>query len=152
MNKYMMATKAYHKLGDISSDTPDLCIVDDCDDNNYIGNWVYGYGFIDVKFPKETTRELTPEEVEEYHGSLYYIGGSLMGAINLKNEDFNSRVCLRKDGTDKVYHGKLVAPVRIGGQIAMFRDDGQTFTTSKIQSIDGNRVTTKNSVYILEYL
>lgn len=62
----MMATKAIHKLGDISRDAPDYCVVreDAADPDNYIGDWVTGYGFIDVKFPKATTRECTPAETK----------------------------------------------------------------------------------------
>jgi len=80
MKKYMMATKAIHKLGDISSDKPDLCVISSEDDENYIGCWVTGPGFIEVgfievgffeiKFPKATTRELTPKEAE-YYNSQY---------------------------------------------------------------------------------
>jgi hypothetical protein len=70
MKKYMMATKAIHKLGDISSDEPDLCYIHREDDENYIGNWVTGFGLINVKFPKATTRELTPKEIE-YFNSQY---------------------------------------------------------------------------------
>lgn len=65
---YMMATRAIHSHGDISRDEPDLCVVYDEDKEHYIGNWVTGFGFIDVKFPKETTRELTETEKEHYHG------------------------------------------------------------------------------------
>ena len=67
-SKYMMATKAIHMLGDISSNVPDLCIVDEETETDFIGNWVTGLGFINVKFPKETTRELTKEEIERYNG------------------------------------------------------------------------------------
>lgn len=67
MKKYMMATKAIHKLGDISSSEPDLCIIYREDDENWIGNWVTGLGFINVKFPKISTRELTREEIEKYN-------------------------------------------------------------------------------------
>lgn len=67
MKKYMMATKAIHKLGDISSDEPDLCLIHSEDNENWIGNWVTGFGFINVKFPKISTRELTCEEIEKYN-------------------------------------------------------------------------------------
>ena len=67
INKYMMATTAIHKLGDISRDEGDLCHVTKEKENDYIGMWVTGFGFFGVKFPKETTRELTPEEVEKYN-------------------------------------------------------------------------------------
>lgn len=65
--KYMMATTAIHKLGDISRDNPDLCRVNKEDDKNYYGAWIEGYGFINVKFPKKTTRDLTKDEIEDYN-------------------------------------------------------------------------------------
>jgi len=74
--QYMMATKAIHKLGDISRDTPDLCRVYDEDDENYYGMWETGFGFFDVEFPKDTTRPLTKEEVDEYAGVSIAIGSN----------------------------------------------------------------------------
>ena len=63
----MMATEAIHHLGDISrGPEPDICYVHEEHDDHYIGNWVTGHGFIRTKFPKETTRNLTNEEIEEY--------------------------------------------------------------------------------------
>lgn len=49
------ATKAYHKLGDISREIPDVAIVFEADDDNYYGYWEEGYDYIDVRFPKETS-------------------------------------------------------------------------------------------------
>lgn len=66
--KYMMATKAFHKLGDISSDVPDLCVVEEETETEYIGNWVFGLGFFGVRFPKETTMDLTEEDKAKYNG------------------------------------------------------------------------------------
>lgn len=60
--RVMMATKAYHKLGDISSDKPNFCLIFSETEDCYIGRWMEGFGFINVSFPKATTRELTPEE------------------------------------------------------------------------------------------
>ena len=57
-----MATVAIHKLGDISSKALDLCYIYKKDEDNYYGNWVEGLGWIDVQFPKSTTRLLTEEE------------------------------------------------------------------------------------------
>jgi len=68
MSRYMMATKAYHGLGDISSEEPDLCVIHGEDKENYIGNWVTGLGFCNVRFPKKTTRELNSEEKEKFDG------------------------------------------------------------------------------------
>jgi hypothetical protein len=36
------------------------------DGDNYIGNWRTGFGYINVHFPKDTTRELTAEERDKY--------------------------------------------------------------------------------------
>lgn len=77
MKKYYMATKAFHLLGDISSETPDLCLIYREDKDNYYGNWVTGFGFVDVRFPKETTRELTATEIIEFSKMSYFIGDQL---------------------------------------------------------------------------
>lgn len=84
MDKHMMATKAYHKLGDISRDHDDLCRVYDQDDENFYGMWVTGYGFFDVKFPKETTRELTKEEIKQFSEMNISLSGCNLGKIKLK--------------------------------------------------------------------
>lgn len=77
--KYMMATKAIHQLGDISSKEPDICVIHKEDADNYIGNWVFGLGFVGVKFPKSSTRDLTPEEVKEYNGKQLVMSGLFSG-------------------------------------------------------------------------
>ena len=70
IDKYMIATTAIHKMGDISREIdPDepmenLCRVTEEYDDEYRGMWVLGLGFFGVKFPKETTRELTQEEID----------------------------------------------------------------------------------------
>jgi len=74
-SRNMMATKALHKLGDLSCEEPSLCVVWDEDDECYIGMWVVGIGFTDVRFPKSTTRELTEEEKTEWGGKWLEIGG-----------------------------------------------------------------------------
>jgi hypothetical protein len=68
MGKHMMATKAIHLTGDVSRDKPDLAYIRQETDTHYIGQWEAGFGFINVKFPKDTTRELTDEE-RAYYGS-----------------------------------------------------------------------------------
>ena len=61
--RYMMGTKASTKLGhDISRDEYDYCYIQRQEADNYIGSWVEGFGFFDVEFPVESTRECTPEE------------------------------------------------------------------------------------------
>lgn len=69
----MMATNAIHKTGDISREEPNLCIIHNKDAENYIGTWVFGLAnFVNVKFPKATTRELTDEEKRVWHGNKYW--------------------------------------------------------------------------------
>lgn len=72
--RYMMATKAMHRLGDISRDEPDLCLVKDAPGPDYIGNWVCGFGLVEVLFPKATTRPLTSDEVAKWDGQNLSVG------------------------------------------------------------------------------
>lgn len=73
---YMMGTKAFAKLGDISRDEPDLCIIFGKMRGYYIGNWVTGFGFIDVKFPIATTRYPTRADKKRFNGRWFGINGT----------------------------------------------------------------------------
>ena len=74
MNRYMMATKATHALGDVSSEKPDICCITGEDAENYIGHWAYGFRSINLQFQKATTRELTPQEKRENKSVIAGIG------------------------------------------------------------------------------
>lgn len=74
--RYMWATKAVHKLGDISREEGDLCTIHARAGDNYIGNWVTGFGFIEVKFPRATTRRLNAAEKKKWNGKRVGIPGS----------------------------------------------------------------------------
>jgi len=84
---YMMATKASHQMGDISSDDPDLAQIFRQDKENYIGNWVFGFGFINVKFPKATTRPLTESEKDHFAKGGLEMGGRIL--YKFKRDDFD---------------------------------------------------------------
>jgi hypothetical protein len=144
--KYMMATKAIHLLGDISRENPDLCIIRDETNTDFIGEWITGYGFIDVKFPKETTRELTNDEIDRYHGSLVNLSGIPL-VINIKDEAFNRHVSVTNKRTGVIRRGVLTAPLK--KCITLVTDSGY-FISSRIKQIDGNEITTQNSIYIVE--
>lgn len=73
--RYLMATWAWHATGDISRDEPDLAVIYGETDTDYIGEWVAGVGFINVRFPKTTTRELTGKEIAYYRTRLVELGG-----------------------------------------------------------------------------
>jgi hypothetical protein len=75
MPTYMMATKATHKLGDLSRKNPELACIQSEDEDNYYGYWIEGLGFIDVQFPKSTTRELTEEEKVKFSDNTIVIEG-----------------------------------------------------------------------------
>lgn len=49
---------------DISRDEPDYFAAWSETDENYVGNWITGFGFFDVRFPKDTSRPVTDEEWE----------------------------------------------------------------------------------------
>ncbi len=80
---YMMATVAHHQLDDISSDQAALCDIDGEDGENYIGNWVDGFGFVEVRFPKATTRELTGDEKNKHNGRVLMMGTQFVGLIQI---------------------------------------------------------------------
>lgn len=84
---YMMATQAMHCLGDISRMDPDLCVVHSETDTHYIGNWVTGFGFIGVEFPKETTRVLHPAEIERFSKMRYQINNQPVVVLNFTKEN-----------------------------------------------------------------
>ena len=79
-----MATKAIHQLGDISNDTPNICIITGEDEDNYIGSWVEGLGFFNVKFPKKTTRPLTEAEIDHFDGQAVQINSQPPRKLNVK--------------------------------------------------------------------
>ena len=62
---YLAATKAYHQMGEISREQEDVAIVSQKNDDFYCGRWAEGFGFVQVKFPVETSRVITKEEANE---------------------------------------------------------------------------------------
>lgn len=145
--KYMMATKAIHLLGDISREEADICIIREEDADNYIGEWVTGFGFVEVKFPKDSTRDLTAEEVAKYHGMVITLAGR-PSAINLTGEDFRKPITITRDRDGRVFSGTLVAPIRVGSSLCMITDEGRVITTSTVEEVGGGCIKTKNSVYV----
>jgi hypothetical protein len=69
--RLMMATKANHKMGDLSAKTPSPCIIQRKDEEKgvYVGFWALGLGFVNVEFPVGTTRDLNESEAEKYRGA-----------------------------------------------------------------------------------
>ena len=82
---YAMGKEAHHYLGDISRKDWDIVQVVQEDADNYYGNWLYGYGYVDVRFPKSSLRELTKEEIDQYEGSNFGIVGSWANKLKVKD-------------------------------------------------------------------
>ncbi len=75
MPKFMMATKAFHMLGEVSSKEADICLIHSETEEDYIGSWVTSMVcFVEIRFPKSTTRELTDIEKEIYRSRTYSNG------------------------------------------------------------------------------
>jgi hypothetical protein len=62
--KIMWATEAYHQIADISRSNGGWCSIHGEEKDCYRGHWITGYGYVDVVFPKKTTRKCTKEEKE----------------------------------------------------------------------------------------
>ena len=63
---------------------PKLCFVSREDKFNFIGHWAVGKGFFNVRFPKETTRELTEKEKTENNGVPVVVSNRLLYIIETK--------------------------------------------------------------------
>ena len=105
-----------------------------------------------MKFPKATTRDLTVEEIEEYHGKVLSIANGIGPVINITGEDFRKHVRVTRKGDGTFYTGVLIAPIKKNRVLAMITDDGRTWHTSTIQNVEENVIKTKNSTYIVEYV
>lgn len=79
--KKLMGTIAYHKLGEISRQIPDIFTAVAETETYWVGSWVTGFGFVSVLFPKETSRELTEEEVETYKTKKLGIGSYKLNIV-----------------------------------------------------------------------
>lgn len=91
IGKLMMATRAHGdpkapNSFDISRKDPDLIRVQREDGEFWVGAWVEGMGFINVYFPKATTRPCTAEEKGFYLRCQWEVPS--VGIMQFKSEDF----------------------------------------------------------------
>jgi len=77
---------AIHKLGDIGREIDDYIQIHSETDEYYIGNFVEGYGFIDVKYHKSDCRNLTQDEINKMNKKCYSINGNIIGKYRLDND------------------------------------------------------------------
>ena len=81
--RYMMATNALGKERNLSREEPDLVRIYGEEDDCYIGEWVTGLGFINVRFPKDTTRELTEKE-KDYFSTKVVVTAGIAAPLNVR--------------------------------------------------------------------
>ena len=96
--RYMLATDAWHKLGDLSRPDIDpddlaesLCELVGEVDGYYVGSWVEGFGFFNVLFPKETTRNLTSEEAHKVSNMRFAINSQIAFTIPIEPVSGNNK-------------------------------------------------------------
>lgn len=70
---HLMAKEGYHKMLNYINDTYAFIVVHSEYKDFYIGNWLEGFGFVDIQFPKNKTRSLTKEEQEKINNSRIVI-------------------------------------------------------------------------------
>lgn len=83
--KVRIGTTAVHRLGDISRDESNICILTDEDETDYMGMWLEGFAMMETKFPKECVRELTEAEKEFFHDRLIKKGGKPWKRLNVRD-------------------------------------------------------------------
>ena len=83
----IMATTAYHQLGDISSDDYDIAHIHAETEDYYVGNWIFGFGFCNVVFPKDTTRPLTQKELDHYNSRDIQISNGPVIPLKVNNKE-----------------------------------------------------------------
>lgn len=81
---YMIASEAIYGDREISR-PPNLCYIEGEEGNCYKGRWVVGSPFVNVKFPKATTRKLTEQEINNYHGTPILLGGVMLYTVRTKD-------------------------------------------------------------------
>ena len=79
---------AIHKLGNIKRKMDDLIIIRDETETHFIGNFITGYGFIDVEYKKVDVRELTQEEKQKTLKMQVGINGRNVHPIANNEDEF----------------------------------------------------------------
>lgn len=134
---YKLATKAIHKLGDISRDEGDLCVVYGETETDYVGNWTTGLGFFDVHFPKDTVRDLTHEE--EIRFGLVLPDNPPVTILN------NWSIV----GVNDPYKAPELQVFRLHGVVTGHPrlEDGEVITTTRLRGKRNGYVATRNTLY-----
>lgn len=79
---------AIHKMGNIGREYDDYIRVSDMNDEYYIGNFEYGFGFVGVKFKKEDVRRCTQDEIDKLNKSWYGINNMPLYQYHLNSAGY----------------------------------------------------------------
>ena len=77
---------AIHTLGNLKREEDSHVFVVEDDESHFKGNFLDGYGFIDIKFNKEDVRELSDSEYSEYIYKIISIGPHVYPLIFTKRD------------------------------------------------------------------
>ena len=91
MNKIMVlkgGSPAIHQLGNIGRKQDEYIRVYAEDEDEYIGVFEEGFGFVDVRFKKEDCRKPTKKEIEFLNRQYFAINNVIIGKIKV-DEDGN---------------------------------------------------------------
>ncbi|EKE11746.1 MAG: hypothetical protein ACD_15C00028G0001 [uncultured bacterium] len=79
MQRYLVAKVAIFGRTSVNCEKPTLCIIEGETAKHYIGRLAARPGIVNIKFPKETTRELTSGEKERLRFKVVVNGRSCPG-------------------------------------------------------------------------
>ncbi|MBE6067956.1 MAG: hypothetical protein E7211_09730 [Clostridium lundense] len=89
MNRVMVlkgGSPAIHKLGNLSREDDEYIRVLEENENEYIGHFEEGFGFVGVRFNKLHCRKLTKEEIEKLNSKVFIVNGKVWGKVTLDKE------------------------------------------------------------------
>ncbi len=83
----LMANEGYHKIINYPPQGYELIEVAYESGDFYIGNWIEGFGFIHIQFPKSATRPLTEQEIAKYSKRTFYINDTPLFTLRKNSQD-----------------------------------------------------------------
>lgn len=89
MNKIMVlkgGSPAIHQLGNIGRKEDEYIRVYAEDEDDYVGVFEEGFGFIDVRFKKDDCRQINNKEFNFLSRQVYVIGGMPMGYVTIDRD------------------------------------------------------------------
>jgi hypothetical protein len=89
MSKVMVlkgGSPAIHQLGNIGREDDEYIHVYAETENEYIGQFEEGFGFVDVRFNKTDCRKLKESEINSLNEKVFFVSGTMYGKLNLDKD------------------------------------------------------------------